>query len=141
MRRVFYVLLAIIYTTLSTGAPSLLHFCSHEEVFHLATSSHEHEDTACCHSSEVDLTQNCHSSNEDHHEIDENDGCCASSFVALDSAKQENKPSASTTTVCPPSRVSMSQVEESHFNTLPTTTHAERGPPIYILLQRLVLYA
>ena len=140
MRRVLSVLLAIIYTTLSTGAPSLVHFCSHEEVFHLATGSHEHEELDCCHS-EPAQHSSCHSGAKEAESIQENDDCCTTSYVKLDHAKQENTPF-SFIELPTPQQKTVAIREHQACCKGPILSEIElRGPPLYILLKRFVLYA
>ena len=139
MRRVLTVLLAIIYTTLSTGAPSLVHFCSHEEVFHLATGSHEHEELACC-QSEPEQHSSCHSGAKEAESIQDDD-CCTTSYVKLDHAKQENIPFSFIELTTP--QQNMLAIREPQARSKgPILSEIElRGPPLYILLKRFVLYA
>jgi len=139
MRRVLTVLLAIIYTTLSTGAPSLVHFCSHEEVFHLATGSHEHDELDCCHS-EPEQHSSCHSGAKEAESIQDDD-CCTTSYVKLDHAKQENIPFSFIELTTP--QQNMPAIREPQARCKgPILSEIElRGPPLYILLKRFVLYA
>lgn len=141
MRRVFYVLLALIYATLSTGAPALVHFCAHEEVFHLATGNHEHEQIDCCHSAESLASSTCHESPTSAQTAAPDDDCCVSSSVAIDSGKQERSDDASLALFVAQRRILATDLVQIKSTSACVSSSNKRGPPIYILLQRLVLYA
>jgi len=141
MRRVFYVLLALIYATLSTGAPALVHFCAHEEVFHLAAGNHEHEQIDCCHSAESIVSSTCHDSPTSAQTAAPDDDCCVSSSVAIDSGKQERSDNGSLALFVSQGRIPATELVQTKSTKACVCPSNKRGPPIYILLQRLVLYA
>lgn len=144
MRRVFHLLFAILYATLSSGAPSLVHYCAHDNDIHLSSPAHEHEEMSCCeHEQQEEITTSCHSVPEPSQEcqINEADDCCATSFVSLDCAKQES----SFFTLAPvETSVALDfSMDAAGFTATQKigSKASKRGPPLYVWYQRLVLYA
>lgn len=144
MRRVFHLLFAILYATLSSGAPSLVHYCAHDNDIHLSSPGHEHEEMNCCeHEKQEEIDTSCHRVPETSQEsqINDSDDCCATSFVCLDYAKQES--TFFTLAFLESSAGLDFTVESSAFTTTQKigTVALKRGPPLYLLFQRLVFYA
>lgn len=144
MRRVFHLLFAILYATLSSGAPSLVHYCAHDKDIHLSSPGHEHEEMSCCeHEQQEEIAASCHSvpGSSQESQINEADDCCATSFVSLDYAKQESF----FFTLAPVE--TSADFDFSNETGLQTATQkigakaSKRGPPLYVWYQRLVLYA
>lgn len=153
MRKIFSVVFALLYTTLSTGAPALLHYCGHEEAMHLSMGYHEHEAIEesilnrgipeCCHVE--DEKPSCHvpeSNSQENHHAQEDDNCCTSSSVDLDEAQFEQGPKLLLT---------LPASHSVHAQVLPSSNAAStlfikysvpiNGPPLYLKYSKLILYS
>ena len=82
MRKVLSFIFTIMYATMSSGAPSLLHYCAHEEALHLSVGEHDHQEVRCC--SEVLNIEGCDSQEKALHPTHEDDDCCANTYIDLD---------------------------------------------------------
>lgn len=143
MRRVFYLLFAILYATLSSGAPSLVHYCAHDNDLHLSSPRHELEEMSCCESEpQEESTPSCHRVPESSHEsqINESDDCCATSFVSLDYAKQESTYNACIHAEIVQVEKARTELNDSRATQNRAANSSKRGPPLYVLYRRLVLY-
>ena len=152
MRKIFSVVFALLYATLSTGAPALLHYCGHEEAMHLSIGQHDHKEDSshteapvsdCCHASEE--ISSCHNSDEDlqnDHHIKDNDNCCTSASVTLDNAQFETAPKLKCNCIRTADlSVFITTCESPALSGAREFVVRSNGPPLYLKYSKLVLYS
>ena len=137
MRKVLSFIFTIMYATMSSGAPSLLHYCAHEEAVHLSVGEHDHQEVRCC--SEVINIKGGNSQENALHHTPEEDDCCANTFTDLDFSEQESKLVHQTVSAL------SSELIIVHHHSLAPFRPATRlvqinGPPLFILFHKLTLY-
>lgn len=122
---------------MSSGAPSLLHYCAHEEAVHLSVGEHDHQEVRCC--SEVLNIEGCDSQEKALHPTHEDDDCCANTYIDLDFSEQESKLVHSTASALFPALIKIYHHSLAPFR--PATRFLQiNGPPLFILFHRLTLY-
>ena len=137
MRKVLSFIFTLMYATMSSGAPSLLHYCAHEEAVHLSVGEHDHQEVRCC--SEVLNIEGCDSQEKALHPTHEDDDCCANTYIDLDFSKQESKLVHSTASALFPALIKIYHHSLAPFR--PATRFLQiNGPPLFILFHRLTLY-
>ena len=136
MRRFILLVFTLFYTVVSTGAVGLLHFCQHESSVHLGIVHEAHnaivEKPSCCHTE----TSSCDTS----HEKSEED-CCETTYTSLDLMVKSSEVNIVLPFVAPEI---FQYTERQHLDgPLSNTTRVVQstGPPLYIALHRLTLYA
>ncbi len=137
MRKVLSFIFTLMYATMSSGAPSLLHYCAHEEAVHLSVGEHDHQEVRCC--SEVLNIEGCDSQEKALHPTHEDDDCCANTYIDLDFSEQESKLVHSTASALFPALIKIYHHSLAPFR--PATRFLQiNGPPLFILFHRLTLY-
>ena len=137
MRKVLSFIFTLMYATMSSGAPSLLHYCAHEEAVHLSVGEHDHQEVRCC--SEVLNIEGCDSQEKALHPTHEDDDCCANTYIDLDFSEQESKLVHSTASALFPALIKIYHHSLVPFR--PATRFLQiNGPPLFILFHRLTLY-
>jgi len=137
MRKVLSFIFTIMYATMSSGAPSLLHYCAHEEALHLSVGEHDHQEVPCC--SDVMNIEGCDSQEKALHPTHEDDDCCANTYIDLDFSEQESKLVHSTASALFPALIKIYHHSLAPFR--PATRFLQiNGPPLFILFHRLTLY-
>ncbi|MCH1534313.1 MAG: hypothetical protein L7S65_05090 [Schleiferiaceae bacterium] len=138
MRKLIILVITLIYTLVSTGAVSFLHFCQHEESVHLSLAHEEHLDiteaSVCCH---APLSKPCNSTEKS---LDSED-CCETTCTELDDTatniefdKSVNFNLLGTVQAIQYVGYAIPSYSSPHlvFN---------NGPPIYLKYRKLLLYA
>ena len=137
MRKVLSFIFTLMYATMSSGAPSLLHYCAHEEAVHLSVGEHDHQEVRCC--SEVLNIEGCDSQEKALHPTHEDDDCCANTYIDLDFSEQESKLVHSTASALFPALIKIYHHSLAPFR--PATRFLQiNGPPLFILFQKLTIY-
>lgn len=137
MRKVLSFIFTILYATMSSGAPSLLHYCGHEEAVHLSLGEHDHQEAPCC--SDVMSIDGCDSLKKALHHAPENDDCCANTYIDLDFSEQESKLVKSA--VSAHSRLLITAFHYSLDPCITATRFVQKyGPPLFIIFHKLTLY-
>ena len=137
MRKVLSFIFTIMYATMSSGAPSLLHYCAHEEAVHLSVGEHDHQEVRCC--SEVMNIKGCDSQENALHHTPEEDDCCANTYIDLDFSEQESKLVHQTVSALSSVLITVQHHSLAPFR--PTTRFLQiNGPPLFILFQKLTIY-
>ena len=138
MRRIVTLIFTLFYALLSTGAPTLLHFCGHEQNVHLSVAHEDyHSAPSCCHSE----VKSCHAPQpKSPASVDEED-CCVSSNVQLDESQFESQEFA----------LILHHEGDMHAFDIPvdlgSTNHTTRGPvqnngpPLYLKHQQIIVYS
>lgn len=136
MRRFILLVFTLFYTLVSTGAVGLLHFCQHESSVHLGIVHEAHkatvEEPSCCHTE----TPSCPTSNEQSEE-----DCCETTYTSLDLMVKSSEVSVALPFITP-EIVQYTELQHIDGPILNTTRVVQStGPPLYITLHRLTLYA
>ena len=138
MRRFIILVFTLFYSVISSGAVGLLHFCQHESSLHLGVAHEEHHNETlasyCCHAVPEKVC----------HEVPatgiQDDDCCTVSTTNLDQSLVNGE-----------NELIVLFNEEKSTLILPVNTHTKRvkangaiqntGPPLYVRLHKLILYA
>ncbi|MEL0026874.1 MAG: hypothetical protein VW775_07355 [Schleiferiaceae bacterium] len=136
MRRFILLVFTLFYTVVSTGAVGLLHFCQHESSVHLGITHEDHHtvntEPSCCHTETSSCGTETEKSEED---------CCETTYTSLDLMVKSSEVSVALPFITPEI---VQYTERQHIDgpILNTTRVVQsKGPPLYIALHRLTLYA
>jgi len=136
MRRLILLVFTLFYTLVSTGAVGLLHFCQHESSVHLGITHEDHHsvntEPSCCHTEIKSCIPETEKSEED---------CCETTYTSLDLMVKSSEVSIALPFITPEI---FQSAEHQHIDgPLSNTTFEVQstGPPLYIALHRLTLYA
>ena len=136
MRRIILLVFTLFYTVVSTGAVGLLHFCQHESSVHLGITHEDHHtvnaEPSCCHTETSSCGTETEKSEED---------CCETTYTSLDLMVKSSEVSVALPFITPEI---VQYTERQHLDgpILNTTRVVQStGPPLYIALHRLTLYA
>jgi len=136
MRRFILLVFTLFYTVVSTGAVGLLHFCQHEGSVHFSITHEDHHKVntgpSCCHAE----TTACGSATEENKE-----DCCETTYTSLDLVVKSSEVNIALPFV---STEIFQFKERQHINSpisKASTLVQSTGPPLYISLHRLTLYA
>ena len=137
MRRVFVVLFTLFYSLVSSGAPSLLHYCNHEKKVHVSLE-HEshHEQESCCNASTTHCTAIIF---EPTNTID-GDDCCLNIQTELNESNLEEL---SLNFILP--ELSFERFNTKNYIHL-CTVHStngpiqNNGPPLFLKFHQIIVY-